>query len=198
MGEHAKLFGALAVVALAIYVMVDDGDIDRPPGRIAPDEPTQSVIQNGDAIVTGDYTLLPRARFELQARVMSAERYRIDAGADLAPIDLALGWGEMSDSQTLQHFRVTQAARFFTIYPDEQSIDIPTALRQSANMHLIPGDASVRKTLLRARIGNVVKLSGYLVSASRADGFTWNSSMTRDDTGAGACELMYVQSASLW
>jgi hypothetical protein len=61
-------------------------------------------------------------------------------------------------------------------------------------MHLIPASSTVRDTLLSTRPGNVVTLSGYLVGASRSDGFTWNSSLTRDDSGNGACELMYVQS----
>jgi hypothetical protein len=89
---------------------------------------------------------------------------------------------------------VTQGARFYTIYPDDQALDVPTALRHSANMHLIPATSTVRDTLLSTRPGNVVTLSGYLVGASRSDGFTWNSSLTRDDSGKGACELMYVQS----
>jgi len=29
------------------------------------------------------------------------------------------------------------------------------------------------------------------------DGFAWRSSLTREDTGAGACELVYVESAAL-
>ena len=81
-----------------------------------------------------------------------------------------------------------------TIYPDDEAIDLGTALRGSANMHLIPADSNVRRQLKHVRAGNVVHLRGYLVNARRADGFTWNSSLTRNDTGAGACELFYVAS----
>jgi hypothetical protein len=35
-----------------------------------------------------------------------------------------------------------------------------------------------------------------LVTASKADGFTWNTSLTRNDSGNGACELMYVESVT--
>jgi hypothetical protein len=31
-----------------------------------------------------------------------------------------------------------------------------------------------------------------LVNATRADGWHWNSSLSRDDTGAGACELLLL------
>src|SRR5690606_12349356 len=100
----------------------------------------------------------------------------------------------MSDSAVLDHFRVTQGGRFFTIYPYEEAIDLGTALLGSANMHLIPADSNVRRQLKGVRPGIVVHLRGYLVNASRADGFTWNTSLTRNDTGAGACELFYVES----
>ena len=47
------------------------------------------------------------------------------------------------------------------------------------------------------RAGQVVTLRGQLVDATRPDGFTWSTSLRRDDSGAGACELFLVESASL-
>ena len=193
--KYFKPTFALIVAVLALARLLSSGAIERPPGELAPATPQQVLLDSSPAIDVGDYTLQPRAEYEIEARVLSVERYRFDAGAGLAPIDFAVGWGSMSDSATLKHFRVTQGARFFTIYPDEQAIELHTALRSSANMHLIPADDRVRDLLLRTRPGNVVMLRGLLVNAHRADGFTWNTSLTRDDTGNGACELMYVQSA---
>jgi hypothetical protein len=129
--------------------------------------------------------------------VLSAERYRWDAGADLAPVDLALGWGPMSDSAMLARFRVTQGARFYTLYPQDDSVDVVVALRHSANMHLVPASDTVQRVLESAREGHLVTLRGQLVDAVRADGFTWRTSLSRDDTGAGACELFLVESAVL-
>ena len=42
--------------------------------------------------------------------------------------------------------------------------------------------------------GNSGTMRGYLVNASFPDGSSWNSSLRRDDTGNGACEVFYVQS----
>jgi hypothetical protein len=100
----------------------------------------------------------------------------------------------MSDSAVLEHFRIRQGGRFFTIYPDEQAIDLKTALVSAANMHLIPATSDLRDALKRVRPGHVVRLRGKLVSALGPNNFTWNSSLTRNDTGAGACELFYVES----
>jgi hypothetical protein len=39
----------------------------------------------------------------------------------------------------------------------------------------------------------VVALTGYLVEVRGPDGFRWRSSLTREDTGNGACELVWVE-----
>ena len=37
-------------------------------------------------------------------------------------------------------------------------------------------------------------IEGLLVDARRSDGWSWNTSLTREDDGKGACELMLVRS----
>lgn len=192
--NYLKPLGVLAIAGFALARMLSGGAIERAPGELAPNVPAQVLVERAEQLSVGEFVLQPRARYDIEARVLSVERYHVDGGSALSPIDFAVGWGPMSDSANLKHFRVTQGARFYTIYPDDNAIDLTTALRSSANMHLIPANDSVRSMLIGTRPGNVVRLSGYLVSASRSDGFTWNSSLTRDDTGNGACELMYVQS----
>jgi hypothetical protein len=187
---------AIIVCCFGVAGMLSGRPIERAPGVLAPDEPSQTPTHAAPFSI-GDFQVAPQANFDVTARVLSVETYRVDGGAKLSPIDFALGWGPMSDSAVLEHFRVTQGSRFFTIYPDEQAIDLGTALKGAANMHLIPGSRRVRDQLESARAGNVVRLQGYLVNVSRADGYTWNSSLTRNDTGAGACELFYVEEVSV-
>jgi len=166
-------------------------------GAIAPDEPLQADAKGAPAVVLGRWTLAPRATYDITARILGREDYRFDPIADLAPLDLALGWGPMSDSAMLARFKVTQGARFYSLYPQDEAVDLALALRHSANMHLIPASGTVRSTLESARAGQVVSLRGQLVDAARPDGFSWRTSLTREDTGAGACELVYVESAAL-
>jgi hypothetical protein len=166
--------------------------IHRNPGVLATQEPVQSPT-DAAPFRFHEYSIKPQAQYDIEARVLSTERYRFDGGAKLAPIDFAVGWGPMSDSAVLEHFRVTQGARFFTIYPDEEAIDLTLALHSAANMHLIPADGSIADRLAGVRVGSVVHLQGLLVNATRDDGFYWNTSLTREDTGNGACELFFVQ-----
>ena len=67
-------------------------EVQYPPGEIAPKDPVQEKITSGQVHQVGKYTIRPVARFEVEARVLSTERYRFDRGAALSPIDLALGW----------------------------------------------------------------------------------------------------------
>lgn len=192
MFAHWRVVLALAAVGAGVAALVEGRAIDRPPGVLAANEPWQQLVER-PAFAHGDYTLTPLADFEVEARVLSVEKYNMDGGSRLSPIDFALGWGPMSDSDVLSHFRIRQGARFFTIYPDEQAIDIRTAMRNASNMHLIPSDGILEDRLKDVRPGNIVVLRGQLVSVVGPNNFTWKSSLTRNDTGNGACELFYVE-----
>jgi hypothetical protein len=165
-------------------------------GAIAPDEPLQTDASDASAVLLGRWTLTPRARYDITARVLGREDYRFDPIADLAPLDLALGWGPMSDNRVLQAFKVSQGARFYSWRPVTESLPIDTGevTRYSANTHIIPADAAVAAQLARLRLGGqVVHLAGFLVDGVRDDGMTVRTSLTRTDSGAGACEFMLVQ-----
>lgn len=190
--DTVKLIAALGLAGLGIFGMMSGGAIERPPGVLVDREPLQLLIEE-PRVPFGEFELEPRARFEIDARVLSVESYRFDDGAKLAPLDLAVGWGPMSDSDVLAHFRIHQGGRFFTIYPDENAIDLDTALISAANLHIIPANDSVLSSLKRVRAGHVVYLRGRLVNAHGPNGYVWNTSLSRTDTGAGACELFLVE-----
>lgn len=64
----------------------------------------------------------------------------------------------------------------------------------SANMHMIPANDSVARSLARVGKDDRIRLSGKLVRIEADDGWRWVSSLSREDTGAGACELVWVES----
>lgn len=171
--------------------------VARDPGVLAPDAPEQVNLPAGVRLQRGDVELATRAHFDATARVLSREDYRFDAGAALAPTDLALGWGRMSDSAVLSHIAISQGYRFYHWQVRDFPIPRREIERSSANMHIIPADAGVRAMLARVRPGDVVRIEGFLVDARRADGWHWNTSLTRSDTGNGACELVYVESLTI-
>ncbi len=165
------------------------------PGVLAPDTPEQHDIDHGTPFPDGDFTITPLADFSLTARVLSRADYRFDHAAALSPTDLAFGWGPMSDSGVLARLDISQSNRWYYYHWSTDAPPIPKdeIVRSSANMHMIPANDDVRRALRRVREGDLVHLEGQLIEAHGKDGSVWRSSMTRDDTGDGACEVVYVR-----
>lgn len=143
------------------------------------------------------YQLKLLQKFDLQARVLSTEHYSSDREADLSPVDLALGWGSMSDEANLKDIAISQSGRWYFWHVDHFPIPREQIEQNSANMHMIPADKTIEKVLKNIKTGQIVQLSGYLVEAFANDGWHWKSSLTRNDIGAGACEVVYVKSISV-
>ncbi|HNC22911.1 MAG TPA: hypothetical protein PLU52_01800 [Opitutaceae bacterium] len=164
-------------------------------GMPAAREPVQSERDLPRPFLHGDYTITPLARYHVTAVVLSRDRYRNDRGAELSPVDLALGWGPMSVASVLNELKISQSGRWYEFScrgePPLEQRDIE---RHSANTHCLPADDAVRGKLLEVKRHQVVTMDGYLVEVTAADGYHWRSSLTRDDTGGGACEVMWITS----
>ena len=172
---------------------IADRPVHPPDGVLVPDDPQQTDVASGAKMQVGHWTLTVRADYRITARILARERYHFDALADLVPEDLALGWGPMSDNRNLRAVDISQSNRFyFWRTPADSPIDRDSIITHSANTHVIPQNALVARQLLRLRPGQVVTLSGELVDGVRDDGRWIKTSLVRNDTGAGACEVMLV------
>lgn len=180
-------------VGILIFAIGCTSELEYPPGAIAPNDPIQEKISSAPVFQKNGYIIRPLARFVIEARVLSKERYRFDRGAALSPVDLALGWGPMSDQAVLDRIDISQSRRFYRWEVMQYPIPRRDIIEHSANMHMIPADKVVEYDLLDVKVGEVVKIEGYLVRAIGEDGSIWKSSMTRKDSGDGACELIWVE-----
>ena len=124
--------------------------------------------------------------------MLGNEKYHFDALADLIPEDLALGWGPMSDSRILRDIDISQSNRFYYWHSTTLPLPRDVIISHSANTHVIPRDRAVATLLSRIRPGQLVTLTGLLVDARRSDGVSIKTSLTRTDSGAGACEVLLV------
>lgn len=186
----------LSVIVLGYLVIRDwdSGPIEHPPGVLVAERPVQADLQPS-TFMLGDYQLTRKASFEIRARVLSKEPYYLGRTADLAPIDLALGWGVMSDSAILSQIEISQSARWYrTRYDLPPPIADKQIIFNSSNMHMIPARKDIERSLKKLREGDIVVIKGTLVDVDHDSGWYWRSSMSRLDTGDGACELVYVES----
>ena len=191
------LIGAIALVAYGgWHWWTTERPLHRPPGVIAPDDPVQADLDPPERFEARGFTFFKRARFDVRARVLRKETYRFDGGAGIAPVDLGLGWGPLSDSAMLDGLEFSQMGRFFYWQPHDAAFPLSKAVLIShmAQMHMIPADADVESRLRKLRPGQLVSARGYLVGVRAPGGFAWNTSLSRTDTGDGACELFWVES----
>lgn len=167
-------------------------------GLVAPNAPIQEPAADGAPIALRGFVLAPLASFSLEARILAREEYWADTESDLVPTDFVLGWGRMSDTAVLDAISISQSGRWYHWSTYDPPIPLAEITSSSANMHLIAANENIARALASAKVGQIMTLSGYLVRATReSDGWSWTSSLSRTDTGAGSCELVYVESLGL-
>jgi len=170
--------------------------VPRKPGVLVASDPQQQDYDPAPEFADRGYRFTQRARYDITARVLRREIYRVDGGAALAPVDLAVGWGPLSDSRVVDQLEFSQMGRFFYWQPRNPAtfpLDPATLIAHGAQMHLIPATKDIDRRIRRLRPGQIATIGGFLVDVSGPGGFTWHTSLTRTDTGDGACEIVWVE-----
>ena len=187
----------LLLAALVLWKLLQPDRVELGPGVLAAADPVQTAIDSAPVIRRDEYRIAPLAEFQIRAKLLGRESYYSGREADLSPLDLALGWGRMSDEDILAGIDISQSGRWYRWRSETLPIPRREIQTHSGNMHLIPADEIVEETLDDIRQGQIVDLKGYLVRADTSDGWRWVSSLSRNDTGARSCELVYVERARI-
>lgn len=155
--------------------------------------PLQTDVPAGMRLPTiNQARVTPLAGFSIEARVLGREDYRLGREAEFSPTDLALGWSRMTEDAVLSRLEISQSSRWYHYrWKDQPPIPVQDIVRSSANMHMIPADDAVAAALRRIERGDRIRIDGWLVQVEAAN-WRWRSSLTRDDSGGGACELVFV------
>jgi hypothetical protein len=139
--------------------------------------------------------------------VVSRTNYAVGEFARLAPTDLAIVWGQLSDPGTYTQIHFDQrgsplAGRF--VVPELKrgtrlaALPLPEVeaflLMNLAHVHAIPADKQIAARLAHIRPGQVVTFSGVLVEAKSPTGGTYVSSLK---LGTYNCEIAWVDELTL-
>lgn len=189
-------------VILAVVVVAGVQLLGRPQGvpASAPvrwgEDPAQAATERppfSHRAGRREFRLHPRAEMEVSAVVAATSRYRFDELAPLSPVDAVLTWGELAGEPYAGRVRYDQMGRFYLWSTRARNLDLRYIETHSANFHLLPASENVRRALVRLDGGDPARLRGLLVDVHDGDGRTWKTSLTRTDTGAGACEVLWVE-----
>ncbi len=104
----------------------------------------------------------------------------------------------MSDSAVLDQLKISQSMRFYWYeYRLPPPIPQDEIIRHSTNLHIIPADRCDREGMSIVARGRVDSSRRRIGRSDRTEyQGTWRSSLRRDDTGNGACELFLVEHVS--
>lgn len=148
-------------------------------------------LPNGSFVYPG-YTIAPLEPFQLTGRILSTRSYRSGREAELSPVDLAIGWDEMAKPDNIAQLDISQRNRW--MYWKAKRLPLPRRQLESsmANVHIIPASVDVAEQVEALAPGSLVTLDGDLVQVNADDGWRWRSSLSRTDTGARSCEVLWL------
>jgi hypothetical protein len=195
----------LAASLLLGHALPAPADLRTELGNEPLQEPTQAApFQTTVGGVT--YTIKPMADYEIWGLVVSA--HDSDSWWDwihkawndeLNVVDLCVVFAE--NVKTGGYVGLDYSSGQFVCYVQTSSNEIwqRFSMRALSNNHLLADRPSLVSTLRGVQVGDQVRIRGMLAEYAHNHGFAFKrgTSMTRDDTGNGACETIYVQEAEV-
>jgi hypothetical protein len=183
---------ALLILVL-VYFFYPEMVVTYPAGITAPDQPKQTNITQTMEWNLNEFGFKALADYQIKARVLSRNNFSVGKESEISPFDLALGWGPMSDQSIIDKIDISQSNRWYRWKAEILPLPKREISLNSANVHIIPKDEIVEKNFDKVYKGSLIEMKGYLVEVTTSDGWRWRSSLKRDDTAGGSCELFWVE-----
>lgn len=163
--------------------------------------PIQKPIKHAEfAVKVGgkDYFIQPLYDYEIYGMVVSYRVHDADTGAHLRSgdhlnvADYCVVWSDSAFEENLNSISFWNQEWTCNVHvPDMREVS-RFDFHKLSNNHLISGDSSIRDSIRDVKIGDQIKIKGWLSSYRSLHGFMRGTSTTREDTGSTACETVYV------
>ncbi|MFC1656658.1 hypothetical protein ACFL14_01675 [Patescibacteria group bacterium] len=195
-------------LAITYFTRSSFKKVDRIDSNVL-NEPIQKELEDNEIIkFTKDdfeYELTPLYDYEVSSLVVRKMDYTwlsIYKTDSVFPVDLCMLWGSNIENNIYKDdsLKFSQDMRFCF---GRWSGDLEFDKNAISNTHIVVNDKTLEKKIKKISIGDQVKLRGILVdveaknlgSAGKYDpeSLSLKSSTIREDSGAGACEIVYVQ-----
>jgi hypothetical protein len=171
----------------------------------ASEEPSQTPLSSQEPVVVelkkGEMRLTPVAEYRIAALVVGKETYSHGWNAEVSPVDLGLAWGKLADPESRRYVSYSQSNRWTSFKMKEGSPFEPAyVISHASNHHIIPSTRNLWYAVKTIKEKQRVVLEGFLVNvAGTYEGkpVWWKTSLSRTDSGNGACEILYVTKARI-
>jgi hypothetical protein len=148
-----------------------------------------------------DYVIDPKFEYDITGLVVSRHdtsvwwNYLHEQNKDkLNVADLCLTWGKNLSTGVYRELIYRSGQFTCEIGAKTQATMDRTTLNQLSNNHVLASDPILAKKLRSIRPGDQIRMTGVLADYGRTGpgGFMRATSVTRDDHGNGACEMLLV------
>ena len=171
----------------------------------ASEDPSQTPLSSQESVVVemkkGECRLTPVAEYKIAALVVGKETYSYGWNAKVSPIDVALAWGRLADPESRKYVSYSQSNRWTSFKMKEGSpFDPAYIVSHASNHHIIPSTRNLLYAIKTIKEKQKVVLEGFLVNVAgtyEGNPVWWKTSLSRTDSGDGACEILYVTKARI-
>ena len=190
-----------------VWLLVSFWNRNELPGSIDPvpelqNEPAQtaSARQPFQVEFNGvNYTVAPEFAYDITGMIVSYRhhdgnsRMHSRANDHLNMLDVCIIWGDNPANDRLHKISFWNGIFTCNVKTRDQQAWDAFDMNQLSNNHLISDDDFIRRQVRKIRVGDQIRIKGYLSSYTNDSGSTRGTSTTRTDTGNGACETIYVE-----
>ena len=169
-------------------------------------EPLPSPIQNRSnepgfqtVHASVDYAVEPRFDYELTGLVVSRAFHNAKYGLHrkwndhLNVADLCVVWGNNASTLDLNAFDFWNGQFTCNFSTDSDQAWKDFNPDELSNNHLLSDDETIREQIQTVNIGDRIHLKGWLSRYGNKQGFSRDTSTTREDSGNGACETIFIR-----
>ncbi|MHC4841143.1 MAG: hypothetical protein ACYTDT_09345 [Planctomycetota bacterium] len=199
--QKYAFWACLACIGLIVAGAVFGGELPD-ASDIHPDvrqQPIQGGYSGPGIVLDHDghtYNVEPVATYDVTSLIVSEndldQKWIDEYGLSQ---DLGMIWGENTIDERFQNYEFSSGS--YVLYASVPH-GVPFSKTEIGNVHVLPANADAVKALDAIEKGAQVRLQGKLINYTRADLIgTRKSSLTRDDTGMGACEVMLVENVEI-
>ena len=145
------------------------------------------------------YRVEPEYEYDITGMIVSYRHHegnsRMHARANdhLNMLDVCVIWGDNPHNNRLHKIDFWNGIFTCNIKTRDPVAWENFDMHQLSNNHLISDSEVIRKQVRKIKVGDQIRVRGYLAGYSSGGGSKRGTSTTRTDTGDGACETIYVE-----
>ena len=176
------------------------GNIDLQPAVLEAPKQTRSSKEPFEVEFNGiHYKIEPQYEYDLHGMIVSyrhhdgKSRMHRRSNDHLNMLDVCVVWGENAAGDHLR--RLSFWNGIFTCNVKTRDLDAWNQFRMNelSNNHLLSDNDFVRDQVSGIAIGDQIRVRGWLAGYSNDGGGQRGTSTTREDTGDGACETIFIE-----